>query len=93
MGLLHDRLAFDSVEPRDPEPSGVSVATYVRDTDHTFWGHDAQFGGYVEALALAAMIAELRRSDPAASDMRPVTMGIQFFRPFVDGELRILSGL
>jgi acyl-CoA thioesterase len=89
MRLLHDRLEFDSVEPHSPELSASSGATYVRETDQTFWGHEAQFGGYVEALALAAMRAELRRNDPAAPEMRPVTVGIQFFRPFVDGKMRI----
>jgi acyl-CoA thioesterase len=61
----------------------VAPGVHVRETDRTWWGHDAQFGGYVEALALAAMQAEL-----GAPDMRPVTAGVQFFRPFGDGEFR-----
>lgn len=86
MRLLHDRLDFDSVEPS----STSGPTTYVRDTDKTWWGHEAQFGGYVEALMLAAMQAEVRRTAPAdAPEMRPVTTSIHFFRPFVDGETRI----
>jgi hypothetical protein len=89
MRLLHDRLEFDSIEPGPPDSSGATATTYVRVTDRTFWGHEAQFGGYVEALVLAAMHGELRRTDPASVEMRPVTMGVQFFRPFVDGEFRV----
>lgn len=74
MSLLHDHLAL--------EHRGAGV--YVRDTDRTWWGHEAQFGGYVEALAITAMRTELD-----VPEMAPVTTGIQFFRPFVDGELRV----
>jgi acyl-CoA thioesterase superfamily protein/acyl-Coa thioesterase superfamily protein len=70
---LQDLLLLDRTGP------GV----HERDTDRTWWGHDAQFGGYVEALALAAMRAEL--DDPT---MGPVSTTVHFFRPFVDGPFR-----
>ena len=56
---------------------------YHRDADRTWWGHESQFGGYVQALALRAFELEL-----ADADMAPVTMGIQFFRPFLDDGFR-----
>jgi acyl-CoA thioesterase len=71
--LLQDLLVFDRPAP------GV----HERDTDRTLWGHDAQFGGYVEALALAAMRAEL--DEPT---MAPVSATVHFFRPFLDGPFR-----
>ncbi|HEX7097444.1 MAG TPA: thioesterase family protein, partial [Acidimicrobiales bacterium] len=74
MSLLHDHLLLER----------VADGVHVRLTDRTWWGHDAQFGGYVEALAIVAMRAELD-----APEMTPVTTSIQFFRPFLDGELRV----
>jgi hypothetical protein len=70
---LHDLLELERTGP------GV----YERETDRTWWGHDAQFGGYVGALALAATRAEL--AEPA---MAPVSASVHFFRPFVDGPFR-----
>jgi hypothetical protein len=71
--LLQDLLALERTAP------GV----HERTTDRTWWGHDAQFGGYVEALALAAM-----RSELDAPEMAPASMSVHFFRPFVDGPFR-----
>jgi acyl-CoA thioesterase len=71
--LLHDRLELVATSP------GV----YEIETDRTWWGHDALFGGYVEALAIRAMRTAL--DVPA---MAPVTTSVQFFRPFVDGPFR-----
>jgi hypothetical protein len=71
--LLQDLLALDR----------TGAGEYERTTDRTWWGHDAQFGGYVEALALEAMRAEL--DDP---EMAPASMSVHFFRPFVDGPFR-----
>jgi acyl-CoA thioesterase len=61
----------------------VAPGHYRRELDRTWWGHDAQFGGYVQALALTALRTELEMPE-----MVPVSMGIQFFRPFGDGPFR-----
>jgi acyl-CoA thioesterase len=71
--LLHDRLELVATSP------GV----YEIETDRTWWGHDALFGGYVEALAIRAMRIALD-----VPTMAPVTTSVQFFRPFVDGSFR-----
>jgi acyl-CoA thioesterase len=71
--LLDDRLSIERTAP------GV----YELTADRTWWGHDALFGGYVEALALAAMRAELDDAGMAAA-----TTSVHFFRPFVDGPFR-----
>jgi acyl-CoA thioesterase len=70
---LHDRLELERTAP------GVFECT----TDQTWWGHDALFGGYVEALAIAAMRAELDEPSMAAA-----SASVHFFRPFVDGPFR-----
>ena len=57
---------------------------YVRECDRTWWGHEALFGGYVQAVALEAMALALDDDTKL-----PVSMSIQFFRPFVDGTLRV----
>lgn len=56
---------------------------YERECDRTWWGHDAMFGGYVEALMLRAMVDEL--ADPS---MLPQSIAAHFLRPFSDGLLR-----
>jgi acyl-CoA thioesterase len=71
--LLDDHLVLERTAP------GV----HERTTDRTWWGHDALFGGYVEALAVAAMRAEL--DDPS---MAVASTSVHFFRPFVDGPFR-----
>jgi hypothetical protein len=73
VSLLHETCRLERVAP------GV----HERTVDRTWWGHEAQFGGYVQALALTAMGTEL--DDPS---MSPVTNTMQFFRPFVEGRLR-----
>jgi hypothetical protein len=62
----------------------VGPGVLARTLDRTWWGHEAQHGGYVEALALTAMRVEL---DDAA--MAPVSTTMQFFRPFGEGRLRV----
>ena len=79
MRPLHDRLSFDSITPLSE-----TTVRYTRHTDRHWWGHNAQFGGYVEALAIAAMRASL--PDPT---MAPITTSIHFLRPFQDGDLHV----
>jgi acyl-CoA thioesterase len=57
---------------------------YVRSCDRTWWGHEALFGGYVQALALEAMALEL-----GDDSMLPSSMSIQFFRPYGEGDTRV----
>ena len=73
-GLLHEHCTL--TQQRD----GV----YERTCDKTWWGHGALFGGYVQAVALAAMARAL---DNAAQSPRSMT--IHFLRPFSDGLLRV----
>jgi acyl-CoA thioesterase len=63
----------------DPQPDG----SFERICDKTWWGHDALFGGYAEALALIAMTRRL--DNPNQS---PQSMTMHFLRPFVDGLFR-----
>jgi acyl-CoA thioesterase len=56
---------------------------FERTCDRTWWGHDALFGGYVEALALIAMTRALDNEAQA-----PQSMTMQFLRPFRDGRFR-----
>jgi acyl-CoA thioesterase len=76
--LLHGNLAL----------AGTAPGVYEGTADRTWWGHDALFGGYAQALVLAAM----RRSvDDAAK--APKSMTMHFLRPFLDGPQRIEVGL
>ncbi|MDH4168620.1 MAG: thioesterase family protein [Acidimicrobiia bacterium] len=75
MRLLHDHLAVR------PEGSGWALTA-----DRTWWGHNALFGGYAQAMVLAGMQAELARAAPAGTVPMPVrSMSMQFVRPFQDG--------
>lgn len=65
----------------DLQPVGDGI--YRRMLDRTWWGHNAQHGGYVEALALRAMRTELD-----APEMAPVSLTFQFLRPFGDASFR-----
>jgi acyl-coenzyme A thioesterase PaaI-like protein len=60
-----------------------SPGVFERNCDRTWWGHDALFGGYVEALALIAMTRALDSAVQA-----PQSMTMHFLRPFVDGRFR-----
>lgn len=62
----------------------VSAGVYERDCDQTFWGRNALFGGYPQALALAAIAAELERPDQS-----PKAVSIHFLRPFLEGRMTI----
>jgi acyl-CoA thioesterase len=61
----------------------TSDGVFQRTCDRTWWGHDALFGGYVEALALVALTRTLRSPDQV-----PQSMTMHFLRPFLDGEFR-----
>lgn len=61
----------------------VAEGVYEKELDETYWGHNAQFGGYAHALVLTAMRDAL--GDPA---MAPATMSIHFVRPFLAGTFR-----
>jgi len=80
MHPLHDRLGFDSVTELD----GTPTVRYTRHLDRYWWGHNAQFGGYVEALAIAAAGDAI--GDPT---MAPLTLSVHYLRPFQDGDLHI----
>ncbi|HRB04978.1 MAG TPA: SAM-dependent methyltransferase [Ilumatobacteraceae bacterium] len=67
MHPLHDRLGFDSVTELD----GTPTVRYTRHLDRYWWGHNAQFGGYVEALAIAAAGDAI--GDPT---MAPLTLSV-----------------
>ncbi len=54
-----------------------------RECDRTWWGHEAQHGGYVLGLALTALALEL--DDPA---MGVQQCSLQYMRPFLDGPFR-----
>lgn len=57
-------------------------------TDRTWWGHEALFGGYAQAMVLAAMQTELDRS--GRGDAKPVrSLTMHFMRPFQDGEHQV----
>jgi acyl-CoA thioesterase len=60
-----------------------SAGVFERTCDRTWWGHDALFGGYVEALALGAMTRALGHDA-----QRPQSMTMHFLRPFLDGPFR-----
>jgi acyl-CoA thioesterase len=60
-----------------------SDGVFERICDRTWWGHDALFGGYVEALALVAMTRALRNVAQL-----PQSMTMHFMRPFLDGPFR-----
>lgn len=62
----------------------VRDGVYARNCDRTFWGSGALFGGYPQALAIAAMATELGRPDQS-----PKAVSIHFLRPFVEGRLTI----
>ncbi|MDH3705743.1 MAG: thioesterase family protein [Acidimicrobiia bacterium] len=80
MRLLHDNLAVRG-----------SGSTWSISADRTWWGHNALFGGYAQAMALAAMSAEVAAaSGPGASPMSVRSMSMQFIRPFQDGDYRIV---
>ena len=72
---LADRLTLEKVGP----------GTYRRDLDRTFWGHQAQFGGYVQSLAMRAAQIELD-----VDDQPPMSVTVHFLRPFGEGELNIV---
>lgn len=61
----------------------VADGVYEKDLDETYWGHNAQFGGYAHALVLTAM-----RDALADEAMAPATMSIHFIRPFLAGPFR-----
>jgi acyl-CoA thioesterase len=63
----------------EPRPGGV----FERTCDRTWWGHDALFGGYVEALALVAVTQALQNPGQF-----PQSMTMHFLRPFLDGVFR-----
>ena len=56
---------------------------YERTLDRTYWGHEAQFGGYAQALVLQAM-----RDEVADPDVVPVSSSVHFIRPYGEGTLR-----
>lgn len=61
----------------------VADGVYEEHLDDTYWGYNAQFGGYAHALVLTAM-----RDALAEPSMPPASMSIHFIRPFVTGEFR-----
>lgn len=61
----------------------VADGVYEKDLDDTYWGHNAQFGGYAHALVLTAM-----RDALDDVSMSPATMSIHFIRPFLTGTFR-----
>jgi hypothetical protein len=56
---------------------------YERDLGRVWWGWEAQHGGYVTALAMTAVAAEL---DDADQSLQHLTM--HFMRPFAEGPFR-----
>jgi acyl-CoA thioesterase len=67
-GLLQSHLELEPVD----------AGAYERVCDHTWWGHEALFGGYVQGLMLHAMSRELGEPDKPAE-----AMTMHFIRPFV----------
>lgn len=61
----------------------VDVGVYERELDDTYWGHNAQFGGYAQALVLTAM-----RDALDEAEMVPVSTSMHFIRPFLTGSFR-----
>jgi acyl-CoA thioesterase len=61
----------------------VADGVYEKLLDTTYWGYNAQFGGYAHALVLTAMRDALDL--PA---MAPATMSVHFVRPFLEGPFR-----
>ena len=64
----------------DPQSDG----SFERICDKTWWGHDALFGGYVQALGLIAMARRLDNPNQF-----PQSMTMHFLRPFLDGLFRV----
>lgn len=84
MHPVHDRLRFDSMTPLETSAGDPPAVRYTRNLDRHWWGHNAQFGGYIEALAIAAFTEAI--NDPA---MVPLSLSIHFLRPFQDGDVHI----
>ena len=61
----------------------VADGVYERILDESYWGHEAQFGGFAHALVVAAMKSEI--ADPQYA---PVSMSMHFIRPFLTGLFR-----
>jgi len=61
----------------------VADGVYERALDESYWGHEAQFGGFAHALVLAAMRAEI-----ADDEIVPISMSMHFIRPFLSGGFR-----
>ena len=72
-GLLHEHCTL----------AQQSDGVFERVCDKTWWGHGALFGGYAQALALAAMTRALENPEQS-----PQSMTIHFMRPFLDGPFR-----
>ncbi len=61
----------------------VADGVYERNLDESYWGHEAQFGGFAHALVVAAM-----KEDIADPGFAPVSMSMHFIRPFLTGLFR-----
>jgi acyl-CoA thioesterase len=61
----------------------VAEGVYERNLDESYWGHEAQFGGFAHALVVSAM-----RDEIADTDFAPVSMSMHFIRPFLTGLFR-----
>jgi acyl-CoA thioesterase len=74
---------------RHLELARTGEGIYERDTDRTWWGHEALFGGYAQSLGLAAITAEVHRADAAGgAEKAPRSVTTHFLRPFADGPFR-----
>ena len=66
------------------ELTRVDEGVFERRCDRTWWGHEALFGGYAEALVIGALTEELAEPDKS---LQALTM--HFLRPFVDDLFRV----
>ncbi|MCB0997219.1 MAG: thioesterase family protein [Acidimicrobiales bacterium] len=67
----------------DLELDSVGSGAWERDVGDLWWGHEGQFGGYVNALALAACRAEV-----ADDERAPRALTVHFLRRFPAGRFR-----